>query len=83
MVKWIFMVAVLVFLISLPVIAASNDLQPSDAEKEPLICKADPVAVSDIELQRGCCSHHSGVCGCQNGRTICCDGALSPSCKCN
>lgn len=31
----------------------------------------------------GCCSHHSGVCGCENGRTVCCDGSLSPSCTCN
>lgn len=40
---------------------------------------------SDIEevAQRGCCSHHSGVCGCStDGRAQCCDGALSPSCGC-
>lgn len=33
--------------------------------------------------QRGCCSHHQGVCGCSSGRAQCCDGALSPSCTCN
>ena len=33
--------------------------------------------------QSGCCSHHSGVCGCSGGRTTCCDGSLSPSCGCN
>ena len=32
--------------------------------------------------QRGCCSHHSGVCGCQYGRIVCCDGSYSPSCHC-
>lgn len=33
--------------------------------------------------QRGCCSHHGGVAGCnENGRTICRDGTLSPSCTC-
>jgi hypothetical protein len=32
--------------------------------------------------QRGCCSHHGGVCGCSNGRQACCDGTLSPSCRC-
>ncbi len=32
--------------------------------------------------QRGCCSHHGGVCGCSNGRQKCCDGTLSPSCQC-
>ncbi len=33
--------------------------------------------------QRGCCSHHSGVCGCSGGRALCCDGTLSPSCGCH
>lgn len=31
---------------------------------------------------RGCCSSHQGVCGCSNGRAQCCDGTLSPSCRC-
>lgn len=33
---------------------------------------------------RGCCSHHSGVAGCDTrvGRQICRDGTLSPSCTC-
>lgn len=31
---------------------------------------------------RGCCSWHGGVCGCQSGRAVCCDGSLSPSCGC-
>ena len=34
-------------------------------------------------VQRGCCSHHGGVCGCSGGRQVCCDGALSPSCLCH
>jgi len=32
--------------------------------------------------KRGCCSHHHGVCGCEDGRAKCCDGQLSPSCGC-
>jgi hypothetical protein len=24
--------------------------------------------------RRGCCSHHGGVCGCEKGRALCCDG---------
>jgi hypothetical protein len=33
--------------------------------------------------QRGCCSHHGGVCGCMgNGSKKCCDGTPSPSCMC-
>lgn len=36
-----------------------------------------------VNAQRGCCSHHGGVAGCsQNGRQICRDGTLSPSCAC-
>ena len=36
----------------------------------------------DSPDQRGCCSHHQGVCGCSAGRTQCCDGTQSPSCTC-
>lgn len=32
--------------------------------------------------QRGCCSHHQGVCGCSGGHTQCCDGSQSPTCTC-
>lgn len=32
--------------------------------------------------QQGCCSWHGGVCGCQYGRVVCCDGSYSPSCTC-
>jgi hypothetical protein len=32
--------------------------------------------------QRGCCSWHGGVCGCDGGRKVCCDGTYSPSCTC-
>ena len=35
-----------------------------------------------VEAQRGCCSHHGGVVGCSNGRQVCADGTLSPSCTC-
>lgn len=35
-----------------------------------------------VPLGRGCCSHHKGVCGCENGRQVCCDGSYSPSCRC-
>lgn len=37
----------------------------------------------NVSAQRGCCSHHGGVAGCNSsGRTICSDGTLSPSCTC-
>ncbi len=36
----------------------------------------------EISATSGCCSWHSGVCGCSGGRQLCCDGTLSPSCTC-
>ena len=42
--------------------------------------------LAEAEIARsGCCSHHGGVCGCDSStdRIICCDGTLSPSCKCS
>jgi len=38
---------------------------------------------SDEVAQRGCCSHHAGVCGCSGGRAVCCDNSFSPTCGCN
>ena len=36
-----------------------------------------------VVAQRGCCSHHGGVAGCNSsGRQICNDGTLSPTCTC-
>lgn len=41
------------------------------------------VNLSSSDIYRsGCCSWHQGVCGCRNGRAVCCDGSLSPSCGC-
>lgn len=39
-----------------------------------------------VEIARsGCCSWHGGVCGCDTitGMIICCDGTLSPTCRCD
>ncbi len=37
---------------------------------------------TQLLVGRGCCSHHKGQCGCEGGRVVCCDGTLSPSCRC-
>lgn len=39
-------------------------------------------ASEQLIAKRGCCSRHKGVCGCRNGRVLCCDGTLSPTCTC-
>lgn len=31
---------------------------------------------------KGCCSHHGGVCGCSGGRAVCCDQTISRTCGC-
>ncbi|MCE7964734.1 hypothetical protein FBQ96_02430 [Nitrospirales bacterium NOB] len=41
------------------------------------------LAGAGVGERRGCCSHHGGVCGCEKGRALCCDGRLSPSCGCD
>ena len=45
---------------------------------------AQPEDLSGIlEAARGCCSHHGGMSGqCKNGRVVCRDGSISPTCKC-
>lgn len=43
----------------------------------------DSGALGEVLAQRGCCSWHQGVCGCEGGRVTCCDGTFSPSCGCN
>lgn len=47
--------------------------------------KLAAIGTKDVDERRGCCSHHGGVCGCQESsdRIICCDGTLSPSCRCS
>jgi hypothetical protein len=39
----------------------------------------------ELLARSGCCSWHRGVCGCDTAtdRIRCCDGTLSPSCRCS
>lgn len=45
-------------------------------------CVSNQLVDQELE-RRGCCSWHGGVCGCSEGRALCCDGTLSPSCGCD
>lgn len=47
-----------------------------------LVVMTGPVQHQELE-RRGCCSKHGGVCGCKDGRALCCDDTLSPSCGCD
>lgn len=53
-----------------------------DSQKDAVSLPPCQDGIAEIAKQ-GCCSHHGGVCGCSNGRVICCDGTKSPSCKCS
>lgn len=61
--------------------AAQKQLEP---EGEDVACDdADQVWEDGVKLaKRGCCSWHGGVCGCKEGRIVCCDATYSPTCKC-
>ena len=67
----------------------SFQLCASDIENNPIIkpLTTDCEAIfksgdKNLLALSGCCSHHSGVCGCKNSRVTCCDGSYSPSCTC-
>jgi len=88
----IFLVATAVFL--MPSYSMDRvDNESEDKQVQSSICDdcsdempAIEESTDNIELaRRGCCSHHKGVCGCdeKTDRIICCDGTLSPTCKCS
>lgn len=57
--------------------------QQREANPPALICTQPQDNKEPMTLAgRGCCSHHKGQCGCEGGRVVCCDGSLSPSCRC-
>ncbi|UFH60474.1 hypothetical protein [Sulfurovum mangrovi] len=72
-------------LIMLSVIVFANTTFPDTNKMNNPIQQASHKQVEDKKLaKRGCCSHHGGVCGCNDsGRQVCCDGTLSPTCTCN
>lgn len=61
--------------------ALAEESQPTETPVARL-CTADELAQAELLAGRGCCSHHRGQCGCEGGRVVCCDGSLSPSCRC-
>lgn len=47
-----------------------------------ILSSCTTVEKTDCIVRSGCCSHHGGVQGCSNGRQVCRDGTLSPTCTC-
>ena len=78
-----FAIALLFLLLTVP--AFADDLaapQPIISDQCSATAKPDDFP-GILEAARGCCSHHGGMSGqCSNGRVVCRDGTLSPSCKC-
>ncbi|RED10700.1 hypothetical protein DFR46_2963 [Parasphingopyxis lamellibrachiae] len=68
--------------ISSPVMESAIEAIAIDRDNEGNLCEGQTFASAEEALQSGCCSHHGGVCGCRNGRKVCCDRTLSPSCRC-
>jgi hypothetical protein len=62
-------------------------IRAGSSEKSASINGSDPIALclssESIPMGKGCCSWHGGECGCQDGRDVCCDGTLSPTCTCH
>jgi hypothetical protein len=69
----------------LPISAIASDLPDIYQDKSDGVCMESPSDENVILAGRGCCSYHDGECGCDDftGRTKCCDGTLSPSCRCD
>lgn len=74
-----------------PAVAFGSPQQPDNpqAVKQTQQAKIDESSIASstdpdlTPLQRGCCSWHGGVAGCDSrGRVTCNDGSTSPSCRC-
>ncbi|WP_265823808.1 hypothetical protein [Geovibrio ferrireducens] len=64
--------------------AQSADCSQASIKTEYISDSVHTAYIYPIEDERrGCCSKHGGVCGCSNGRALCCDGTLSPTCGCD
>jgi hypothetical protein len=49
----------------------------------PPVTESAVTTPQDLIGRSGCCSWHGGVCGCEGGRVVCCDGVYSPTCTCH
>ena len=79
-----FATTLLVLLLAAPAFAAYEPAATQPIISDQCGTAAQPDDLPGIlEAARGCCSHHGGMSGqCKNGRVVCRDGSISPSCKC-
>ena len=75
--------AFLFLLLAVPAFAQDNLIPQAIISEQCGAVQADDALDGILEAGRGCCSHHGGMSGqCSNGRVVCRDGTLSPTCKC-
>ena len=74
-----------VLLLSFVLVLSVNLSFAASSTEPPIGCSQSQLSNSlDIQIvQKGCCSHHGGVCGCSGGTAMCCDGNPSPTCGCH
>lgn len=84
MLRKAFIVMVLVLASCSSALAENERHESVQTSLQELVCVQFPKVENAPSLLagRGCCSHHKGQCGCEGGRVVCCDGSLSPSCRC-
>lgn len=75
--------ALLFLLFTVPAFADDSPVSQAVASGQCGSTQVDDALDGILEAGRGCCSHHGGMSGqCSNGRVVCRDGTLSPTCKC-
>lgn len=75
--------AFLFLLLTVPAFADDNLIPQVIASEQCGTAHADDALNGILEAGRGCCSHHGGMSGqCSNGRVVCRDGSISPTCRC-
>ena len=63
--------------------APRNEPQPSASDKAAVCERLNSRGASPKQLaQEGCCLAQDGVCGCEYGRILCCDGQYDAVCEC-
>ena len=72
---------IILFLVFSSLAFSNSAIQPALKSQKQETCKQE-LKIQDVE-RSGCCSWHGGVSGCSDGRVVCSDGTLSPSCTCN
>ena len=77
--RWLLVLAV-VGILAGPQVALADEGKDEMSQQAARCMSSEQV--NALLADRGCCSHHKGQCGCKGGRVTCCDGTVSPSCRC-